>query len=207
MILRLYEQFSRNDSPDGSGMCVRKNSKLLKYEHVIYHFKTLDLEKQNFKNHQAEVSELILSSKPFPQRIGITPEVLTDHFSTYLPPIYLPPYLLTPYLLTPYLLTPYLLTPYLLTPYLLIPLSTYPPIYLPPIYLPPYLQTHQNTLLNVHSLKTFASLTMRNGGSYSYIRVFTLIIVLLTFLGWGVKFSGMGKNLLDGAKIHQVDTS
>ena len=35
-----------------------------------------------------------------------------------------------------------------------------------------YLQTGQNILLNAHRLRTFASLTTRNGGSY--IRVFTV---------------------------------
>ena len=36
------------------------------------------------------------------------------------------------------------------------------------------LQTGQNTLFNAHSLRTFASLTTKNGGSY--IRVFTVLI-------------------------------
>ena len=31
-------------TPNGSGMGVPKNFKLLKYEHVIYHFKAHDLE-------------------------------------------------------------------------------------------------------------------------------------------------------------------
>ena len=38
-------KFSRNDSPIAPGSAgVRKNSKLLKYEHIIYHFKASDLE-------------------------------------------------------------------------------------------------------------------------------------------------------------------
>ena len=40
LISRLYEQFSRNDSE----MAVRKKFKLLKYEHINYHFKARDLE-------------------------------------------------------------------------------------------------------------------------------------------------------------------
>ena len=36
---------------------------------------------------------------------------------------------------------------------------------------------------------------------------FAMIIVFLTFLGLGIKFSRWGKNPLDGVKIHQVDTS
>ena len=37
---RLYEQFSRNDS----AMAPEKSFKLLKHEHIIYHFKAHDLE-------------------------------------------------------------------------------------------------------------------------------------------------------------------
>ena len=38
-------KFSRNDSPIAPGSAgVRKKSKLLKYEHIIYHFKARDLE-------------------------------------------------------------------------------------------------------------------------------------------------------------------
>ena len=40
LILRLYEQFSPNDS----AMAPEKNFKLLKYEHTVYHFKAHDLE-------------------------------------------------------------------------------------------------------------------------------------------------------------------
>ena len=40
LILRLYEQFSRDDS----AMATEKNLKLLKYEYIIYHFKAHDLE-------------------------------------------------------------------------------------------------------------------------------------------------------------------
>ena len=49
---------------------------------------------QNFKNHQAEISELIWSknfllSSSYPGLIGMTPEMLTEHFSTYYPSLYL----------------------------------------------------------------------------------------------------------------------
>ena len=37
--------------------------------------------------------------------------------------------------------------------------------------------------------------------------VFAMIIVFLTFLGLGIKFSRWGKNSLGGVKIHQVGTS
>ena len=37
--------------------------------------------------------------------------------------------------------------------------------------------------------------------------VFAMVIVFLTFLGLGIKFSRWGKNSLDGVKIHQVGTS
>ena len=40
LISRLYEQFSRNDS----AIAPEKNFKLLKHEHVIYHFKAHVLE-------------------------------------------------------------------------------------------------------------------------------------------------------------------
>ena len=40
LILRLYEEFSRNDFT----MAPEKNFKLLKYEHIIYHFRAHDLE-------------------------------------------------------------------------------------------------------------------------------------------------------------------
>ena len=40
LILRLLEQLSRNDS----AMTPEKFFKLLKYEHIIYHFKAHDLE-------------------------------------------------------------------------------------------------------------------------------------------------------------------
>ena len=43
LILRLYEQFSRNDS----AMAPEKNLKLLKYEHTIYSFEARDLEISN----------------------------------------------------------------------------------------------------------------------------------------------------------------
>ena len=39
LISRLYEQFSQNDSAVAS----EKKFKLLKYEHIIYHFKAHDL--------------------------------------------------------------------------------------------------------------------------------------------------------------------
>ena len=39
LISRLYEQFSRN-----APQRLKKNLKLLKYEHIIYHFKAHDLE-------------------------------------------------------------------------------------------------------------------------------------------------------------------
>ena len=47
LISRFYEQFSRNGSANGSRAAVRKNFKLLKYEHVIYHFKARGLEISN----------------------------------------------------------------------------------------------------------------------------------------------------------------
>ena len=37
--------------------------------------------------------------------------------------------------------------------------------------------------------------------------VFAMVIVFLTFLGLGLKFSRWGKNSLGGIKIHQVGTS
>ena len=37
--------------------------------------------------------------------------------------------------------------------------------------------------------------------------VFAIVIVFLTFLGLGIKFSRWGKNSLGGVKIHQVGTS
>ena len=37
--------------------------------------------------------------------------------------------------------------------------------------------------------------------------VFAMVIVFLTFLGLGIKFSRWGKNSLGGVKIHQVGTS
>ena len=40
LISRLYEQFSRNDS----AMAPEKNFKLLKYEHIVYHFKAHNME-------------------------------------------------------------------------------------------------------------------------------------------------------------------
>ena len=40
LIARLYEQFSRNDS----AMAPEKSFKLLKYEHIIHHFKANDLD-------------------------------------------------------------------------------------------------------------------------------------------------------------------
>ena len=39
------------------------------------------------------------------------------------------------------------------------------------------------------------------------ILVFAMVIVFLTFLGLGIKFSRWGKNSLGGVKIHQVGTS
>ena len=41
-------KFSRNDSPNGSGVGVRKNS-LLKYEHIIYSFEARNLEINYFR--------------------------------------------------------------------------------------------------------------------------------------------------------------
>ena len=43
LILRLYEQFSRNDS----AMAPEENFRLLKYEHIIYSFEARDLEISN----------------------------------------------------------------------------------------------------------------------------------------------------------------
>ena len=37
--------------------------------------------------------------------------------------------------------------------------------------------------------------------------VFVMVIMFLTFLGLGIKFSRWGKNSLGGVKIHQVGTS
>ena len=37
--------------------------------------------------------------------------------------------------------------------------------------------------------------------------VFAMVIVFLTFLGLGIKFSRWGKNSLGGVKVHQVGTS
>ena len=37
--------------------------------------------------------------------------------------------------------------------------------------------------------------------------VFAMVIMFLTFLGLGIKFSRWGKNSLSGVKIHQVGTS
>ena len=49
------------------------------------------------------------------------------------------------------------------------------------------------------------------GGGKSFrptkMLVFGMVIVFLTFLGLGVKFSRWGKNLLGGVKIRQVGTS
>ena len=70
------------------------------------------------KSHNSFGIKLFLFSKLHQQPIGMTPEVLTDHFS------------------------------------------------------PPRLHPGQSILLNAHSLKTFASLTSKNGSSY--IRVFTV---------------------------------
>ena len=39
LILRFYEQFSRNDSAMAPERLFKKNFKLLKYEHIIHHFK------------------------------------------------------------------------------------------------------------------------------------------------------------------------
>ena len=39
----------------GSGMAVRKNFKLLKYEHIIYHFKARGLEISNIYNYFREI--------------------------------------------------------------------------------------------------------------------------------------------------------
>ena len=43
LISRFYEQFLRN----GSGTAVQKNFKLIKYEHIIYHFEARGLEISN----------------------------------------------------------------------------------------------------------------------------------------------------------------
>ena len=47
-----------------------------------------------------------------------------------------------------------------------------------------------------------------SGGKLSTLEklVFATIIVFLTFLGLGVKFSRLSKNSLGGVKIHQVGT-
>ena len=37
--------------------------------------------------------------------------------------------------------------------------------------------------------------------------VFAMVIMFLSFLGLGIKFSRWGKNSLGGVKIHQVGTS
>ena len=50
MISRLYVQFSRNDSAmSPECMAVRKNFRLLEYEHIIYHFKAHNLEISFYK--------------------------------------------------------------------------------------------------------------------------------------------------------------
>ena len=47
LVLRFYEQFSRNRRNFGPFSEVRKNFKLLEYEHIIYHFEARDLEIPN----------------------------------------------------------------------------------------------------------------------------------------------------------------
>ena len=47
LISRFYEQFSQNGSAMAPERAVRKNFKLLKYEHIIYHFKENGLEISN----------------------------------------------------------------------------------------------------------------------------------------------------------------
>ena len=46
-----------------------------------------------------------------------------------------------------------------------------------------------------------------SGGGIFRPKIIVTIIVFLTFLGFGVKFSRWGKNSLYGVKIHQVGTS
>ena len=58
LISRLYEQFSRNDSV----MAPEKNFKLLKYEHIIYHFKAHDLE---ISSYFAKIAHRVAKSKYF----------------------------------------------------------------------------------------------------------------------------------------------
>ena len=47
---------------------------------------------------------------------------------------------------------------------------------------------------------------IRGGGIFwpTKMLVFAIVIVFLTFLGLGIKFSRWGKNSLGGVKIHQV---
>ena len=47
LISRFYEQFSRNNTAMAPEWLFEKNSKLLKCEHIIYHFKALGLEISN----------------------------------------------------------------------------------------------------------------------------------------------------------------
>ena len=47
LISRFYERFSRNGSAMAPGLTDGKNFKLLKYEHIIYHFEARGLEISN----------------------------------------------------------------------------------------------------------------------------------------------------------------
>ena len=55
----------------------------------------------------------------------------------------------------------------------------------------------------------FWGVQIRGGGIFrpTKMLIFAMVIVFLTFLGLGIKYSRWGKNSLGGVKIHQVGTS
>ena len=57
----------------------------------------------------------------------------------------------------------------------------------------------------------FWGVQIRGGGGKIFrptkMLVFAMVIVFLTFLGLGIKYSRWGKNSLGGVKIHQMGTS
>ena len=55
----------------------------------------------------------------------------------------------------------------------------------------------------------FLGVQIRGGNIFrpTKMLVFAMVIVFLTFLGLGIKFSRWGKNSLGGVKNHQVGTS
>ena len=60
---------------------------------------------------------------------------------------------------------------------------------------------------NIFGGGNFLGVQIRGGGKIFWptkMLVFAMVIVFLTFLGLGIKFSRWGKNSLGGVKIHQV---